>query len=66
MLPASSSALVVLLQKVFDFFTGRGFSDAIAAGFVGTFQKESNFSHHCRSIRLAVERLAWRSGSVVV
>ena len=30
-------------QKVFDFFTGRGLSDAIAAGFVGTFQKESNF-----------------------
>jgi phage-related protein len=30
-------------QKVFDFFTGRGLSDAIAAGFVGTFQKESGF-----------------------
>jgi phage-related protein len=31
-------------QKVFDFFTGRGLSDAIAAGFVGTFQKESGFN----------------------
>lgn len=31
-------------EKVFDYFVGRGLSEEIAAGFVGTFQKESNFS----------------------
>jgi hypothetical protein len=31
-------------EKVFDFFTGHGLSDAIAAGFTGVFQKESGFS----------------------
>ena len=30
-------------EKVFNFFTGHGLSEAIAAGFAGTFQKESNF-----------------------
>ena len=31
-------------EKIFNFFTGHGLSDAIAAGFVGVFKKESQFS----------------------
>ena len=53
-------------EKVFDYFVKRGLSEEIAAGFVGTFQKESGLRHVLSLMLLVAVRKVWRSGSLAV